>query len=105
MAVYVGLVTECVVMGQLHYGRFKVLSQNSLIEFYVVLILLAVLAFYQHRANIHRLLTGTERKTYISKEKNKAEAERYNNIVNKPKKRNRILDKMNYRGRKNNIHY
>ena len=83
LSVYVGLVTECVVMGQLHYGRFKVLSQNSLIEFYVVLILLAVLAFYQHRANIHRLLTGTERKTYISKEKNKAEAERYNNIVNK----------------------
>ena len=80
LAVYAGLVIECVIMGQIGYGRFNGLSQATLTEFYIVLILMAVLAFYQHRANIHRLLTGTERKTYLSKDKNKAEAERFSKL-------------------------
>lgn len=41
---------------------------------YVITALLAVLAFYQHRANIKKLLNGNERKTYVFK-KNKVQSE------------------------------
>ena len=42
-----------------------------LYEMYVVIALLAVLAFWEHRANIKRLIAGTERKTYLSKKSEK----------------------------------
>ena len=44
LAIYLGLVIECIVMGQMHYGRFAVLSQDLLNEFYVILILMMALA-------------------------------------------------------------
>ena len=43
------------------------MSQANLIELYVIAFIMTVLAFYQHRNNIHKLLTGTERKTFITK--------------------------------------
>ena len=51
--------------GQL--GLFKGVSQANLIEMYLIQFFLTFMAFYRHRANIGRLLTGTERKTYLFK--------------------------------------
>lgn len=66
LLVYVGILIEVVVLGQL--GHFH-MSQARLWEMYVLVLCLAVLAFWEHRANIGRLLSGTERKTYLSKKK------------------------------------
>ena len=46
------------------------MTGGELIEMYIVLGAVVVLAWYQHRENIKRLLSGTERKTYLFK-KNK----------------------------------
>lgn len=67
LLIYVGLVIEIIVLGQM--GEFG-MSQANLNEMYVLIVLLAVLAFWKHRENIKRLLKGTERKTYLTK-KNK----------------------------------
>ncbi|MDO5346798.1 MAG: glycerol-3-phosphate 1-O-acyltransferase PlsY [Lachnospiraceae bacterium] len=66
LLVYVGIMIEVVVLGQMgHFG----MSQAHLLEMYLLVFCLAVLAFWEHRANIGRLLSGTERKTYLSKKK------------------------------------
>ena len=39
---------------------------------YIIALIMTVLAFYQHRTNIKKLLSGNERKTYIFK-KNKVD--------------------------------
>ncbi len=49
-------------------------------ELYVLIFLLGALAWFQHRSNISRLLHGKERRTYFSKEKNAAEAERFKQL-------------------------
>ncbi|MDO4522922.1 MAG: glycerol-3-phosphate 1-O-acyltransferase PlsY [Eubacteriales bacterium] len=64
LLIYIGFVAELVVMGQL--GWFH-MSQGALIELYILAFLLAALAFWKHRGNIERLLSGTERKTYLTK--------------------------------------
>ena len=43
------------------------LTTPELYEFYGVAVILAVLAFWRHRANIGRLLNGTENKTDVRK--------------------------------------
>ncbi|MCR5655953.1 MAG: glycerol-3-phosphate 1-O-acyltransferase PlsY [Butyrivibrio sp.] len=60
---------QLIVEGQL--GFFG-MSQAHLIEMYAIALAMTCLAFYQHRANIDRLLKGNERKTYIFK-KNKVD--------------------------------
>ena len=62
---YLGLVVECIVIGQLGFGDIGAMAQSAKTEMYVILILLMALAYWQHRANIVRLLTHSERKTYI----------------------------------------
>lgn len=64
LLVQVVLIAEMVIFGQM--GIFKV-EQVVLNEMYIVTVLLAILAFWGHRANIDRLLHKTERKTYLSK--------------------------------------
>ena len=64
LAVYAGLMIEIVIFGQM--GWFD-LSQNQLIELYILMALLTALAYWKHRGNIRRLLEGTERKTYLTK--------------------------------------
>lgn len=71
LLLYVGFFVQIVIMGQC--GVFNV-AQPVLIELYIVIFLLACLAFYMHRENIKRLLNGTERKTYLFK-KNKMDIE------------------------------
>lgn len=56
-----------VIMGQT--GKLGV-PPEYLREIYIVIAFVVALAWYQHRGNIGRLLSGTERKTYIFK-KNK----------------------------------
>ena len=61
LLVYIGFLIELIVFGQ--NGMFG-MSQAYLNEMYVVAVLLTALAFFMHRANIVRLVHGTERKTY-----------------------------------------
>ncbi len=69
LLVYVGFVTQLIISGQL--GLFGDMSQAHLNEMYVVAFLLAVMAFWKHRANIVRLIHGEENKTYLSKKNRK----------------------------------
>ena len=68
LLVYVGIVIEVIVLGQ---NGFFHMTQLHLYELYAVAIFLAVLAFWKHRENIKRLLSGTERKTYLSSKNKK----------------------------------
>lgn len=69
LLVYAGFMIELVVLGQM--GIFG-MSQEALIEMYVIAGLLTVMAYYKHKDNIKRLLGGTERKTYLT-HKNKVD--------------------------------
>lgn len=64
LLVYVVFLLGLVLMGQT--GQF-VMEAAHIHEMYLVAALLAVLAFYKHRANIVRLLHGNENKTYLKK--------------------------------------
>lgn len=57
---------EVIVYG--HMGGYAV-SQSGLYEMYVIAALLMISAFYKHKANIGRLLSGTENKLSVGKSK------------------------------------
>lgn len=57
---------EIVIYGQM--GKFRMPS-GALYEMYAVAAFLMVLAFYKHRENIKRLLSGTENKLSVGKHK------------------------------------
>ena len=61
--VYVGILIELPILGQMGYFH---MTQAHLNEMYAVALFLALMAFYKHKDNIKRLLSGTERKTYLS---------------------------------------
>lgn len=63
LLVYAGFMIEIIICGQT--GVFH-MPQTSLNEMYVIAALLTVMAYYKHRENIKRLLSGTERKTYLT---------------------------------------
>ena len=63
LLVYAGFMIEIIICGQC--GVFH-MPQSSLNEMYVIAALLTVMAYYKHRENIKRLLSGTERKTYLT---------------------------------------
>lgn len=59
--VVIELIINLVVLGQLgYYG----MSQGQLLEFYMICTALSMMAIYQHRKNIKRLLSGTESKIF-----------------------------------------
>ncbi len=58
------LIIEVVVLGQC--GVFG-MAQGALDELYVVTVIIAALAFWEHRENIKRLIHKQERKTYLTK--------------------------------------
>ena len=70
LLIYAGFVIQLVIMGQT--GNLGDVEQAVLNEMYVVALLLMAMAYWKHRENIKRLLTGTERKTYLLK-KNKVD--------------------------------
>ncbi|HUM84172.1 MAG TPA: glycerol-3-phosphate 1-O-acyltransferase PlsY [Lachnospiraceae bacterium] len=63
LSVFIG----SIVIGQL--GFFH-MTQGALIELYFIIFLMVALIWFQHRANIKRLLSGKERKTYVFSSKN-----------------------------------
>lgn len=64
LVIMVLFVVQIVIYGQM--GGFH-LTGIELYEFYAIAVVLAVLAFWRHRANIKRLLSGTENKTDVRK--------------------------------------
>ncbi|WP_230397309.1 glycerol-3-phosphate 1-O-acyltransferase PlsY [Novisyntrophococcus fermenticellae] len=66
LLVYIVFVAGMIFMGQT--GRLG-LPSEYIPEMYILAILLAMLAFWQHRSNILKLIKGTERKTYLKKSK------------------------------------
>jgi len=66
LAMMLGFFLELVILGQL--GLISRLGPGERIEAYILGFLLTGLAFYRHRANIMRLLNGTERKIGAKKE-------------------------------------
>ena len=68
LMLYTGLFVQTVIMGQM--GVFTGSSQAVLGEMYIIVGAMTALAFFQHRANIGRLIHHNERKTYLTK-KNK----------------------------------
>lgn len=70
LLIYAGFVIQMIIMGQT--GNLGDMSQGMLNEMYLIAFLLMAMAYWKHRENIKRLLTGTERKTYLFK-KNKVD--------------------------------
>lgn len=62
LLVYAGFMIELIILGQ--RGTFG-MTQPFLIEMYIIAGLLTIMAYYKHKDNIKRLLSGTERKTYL----------------------------------------
>ena len=70
LLVYAGFLIELIVLGQM--GIFG-MTQALLIEMYVIAGLLTIMAYWKHRENIKRLVSGTERKTYLTHKNEGAE--------------------------------
>lgn len=67
LLVYAGFMIQLVFCGQT--GFFGNMPQTALYEMYAVGAFLTVMAYWRHRANIVKLIHGTERKTYLKKRK------------------------------------
>ena len=66
LVLYACFMIQIVIFGQ--HGDFS-LTEPRLTELYAVVGFLTLMAFWQHRANIGRLLRGTENKTYLFRKK------------------------------------
>ncbi|MCR5676222.1 MAG: glycerol-3-phosphate 1-O-acyltransferase PlsY [Lachnospiraceae bacterium] len=70
LCLYAGFVILLIIEGQCGlYG----MAQPLLLEMYFIAFLMAALAYWQHRANIVRLLKHEERKTYLFKKNKEGE--------------------------------
>ena len=69
LLVYAGFLIEMVIMGQMDLFSMPV---EHRIEMYVIAAFLTAMAYWKHRENIKRLLSGTERKTYLFKKNKEA---------------------------------
>ena len=68
LILYAGFIIQLIISGQFNlFGMFDGVSQAALNEMYIVALLLMILAYWQHRSNILRLIKGEERKTYLGK--------------------------------------
>ena len=65
LMVYGGTFIQMIIEGQM--GMFGGASQAALIEMYAIQFFLTFMAYYRHRANLGRLISGNERKTYLFK--------------------------------------
>lgn len=70
LLLYAGFFIELIVLGQM--GVFG-MTQPLLTELYVIAGGLTAMAFWKHRENMKRLLSGTERKTYLTHKKKEEE--------------------------------
>lgn len=69
LLVYAGFLIEMVILGQMDLFAMPV---GHRIEMYGIAAFLTVMAYWKHRENIKRLLSGTERKTYLFKKNKEA---------------------------------
>ena len=67
LVVYAVFLFQLFVMGQ--SGSLGQIEQGVLNEMYLVTALLLIMAYWKHRENIQRLLSHSERKTYLFKKK------------------------------------
>lgn len=72
LCLYTCFFIQLIVEGQSGIAGMAInaMPQGVRIEMYFIAFIMTALAFYQHRGNIKKLLSGTERKTYLFK-KNK----------------------------------
>lgn len=70
LLVYLFFMIQLIYCGQT--GFFADMSQSAVYEMYAVALFLMAMAYWRHRSNIKKLLTGTERRTYLSR-KNKVD--------------------------------
>ncbi|MDE7176990.1 MAG: glycerol-3-phosphate 1-O-acyltransferase PlsY [Lachnospiraceae bacterium] len=71
LLVYAGFLIELIILGQMDFFG---MTQPLLIEMYVIAGFLTVMAYWKHRENIKRLISGTERKTYLTHRSAEAES-------------------------------
>ncbi|MBR3644977.1 MAG: glycerol-3-phosphate 1-O-acyltransferase PlsY [Lachnospiraceae bacterium] len=70
LCVLTGFFVELIIFSELKMmGRWSGYNYNYKLECYLIVFILAVLAFVRHSANIKRLMNGTERKIGSSKNK------------------------------------
>ena len=68
LILYAGFFIQLVVTCQLNlFGIYDGIPQAVKTEMYVIALFLMILAYWQHRSNIVRLIKGEERKTYLRK--------------------------------------
>lgn len=67
LLVYVVFVAGLIILVQT--GAFAAMPTAQIHEMYILVVLLALLAVYKHKANIVRLMNGNENKTYLIKKK------------------------------------
>ena len=63
LCLYTCFFIQLVITGQMGLLGMDLMSQPLRIEMYVIALIMTVLAFYQHRTNIKKLLSGNERTT------------------------------------------
>ena len=68
ISAYFTALVSMIIFGQM--GSYH-MAYSYMMELYILMALLTVLAFYRHKNNIQRLLNGTENKIYLGKSKNK----------------------------------
>ena len=68
LSAYAGAFILVLVFG--HMGKYG-MDQPHTMELYIVMAVLTAMAFYRHRANIVRLLHGTENKVFLSSKNKK----------------------------------
>ncbi len=74
---YALFMVQLIFTGQCNlFGIFEGVSQATLIELYIVSGCLMLLAYWQHRTNIVRLLKHEERKTFLGKKRELSELEK-----------------------------
>ena len=68
LILYAGFFIQLVVTAQFNlFGIFDGVPQAAKTEMYIIALFLMLLAYWQHRSNIVRLIKGEERKTYLKK--------------------------------------
>ena len=67
--IYITFLVMVIICGQTGFfdaHAHAAIPQELLIEMYVIVFIMTVIAIWRHRANIHRLLTRSESKVYLS---------------------------------------
>ncbi|MDE6319265.1 MAG: glycerol-3-phosphate 1-O-acyltransferase PlsY [Lachnospiraceae bacterium] len=71
LLVYAVFLIDQIILGQMDFFG---MTQPLLIDMYVIGGFLTVMAYWKHRENIKRLISGTERKTYLTHRSAEAES-------------------------------